>query len=305
VPGVKTPSVVFLNNVPFILSVLARFDPLLRSRTATGFELAAFPIVMFPPTSRIPDALVNRILAILSDVVPPFITTLFVTLRVKAPMESWIVPLPVGALIVRLLHVADTSRVIVNGLPLILNTTSSVELGTACFPYATPFLTPILLAVSVRAVLFVMLNTVPIALPSVCRMVSPTASSVVNNVLVPVTAVELLLTVTVPVKVLIQVEAVFQFPLPRGITFPAHAPAEKNVRARKRIVEIRFIKASVEQPLSKRERCSFWYDQDWAKLIGDLIVILAPFSRLMLKTYSLQHGLSPSEHKVNSRFRNC
>ena len=169
VPGVKAPSVVFRERLPFTFRVLAKFAPLLRSITAVLRLLAPpFPTVTLPPTSKTPEALVKTILPNLLEFPPPVIATFPVTVSVKAPMLSWLVPLPLGALTVKLAHVVVTSRVTAKALLFSVGptTTLSEEPGTACLPYE-PDLAAGAPEVSVSEVLFAMLETVPMRLPPV------------------------------------------------------------------------------------------------------------------------------------------
>src|SRR5436309_3134916 len=100
--------------------------------------------------------------------------------------------------------------------------TLSDAMGTLPTKKVIPVFAEAAFAFNVSDVMLAMDATVPMTVvPSFLKIVSPTATSVVNSVLVPVTVVDVVLVVIVPLFSALQVDATFQFVLARAVSEPA------------------------------------------------------------------------------------
>jgi hypothetical protein len=193
-------TVLVLIRVP--LTVSAPFEP-----TVSDPVLAPLPP---PPASVAPLFMIK---------VPLTVIVVLVSVR-SSPLPSAIVKVtPLFIVSVEPLLQATwstvTSAVTVTASPAMV-ITPSAEVGEACLPYA-PLAVADAFNVSVRCVLSVIEETVPrTVLVDACSIkTSPAASSVVNSVDVPVTAVLPLVNAAVPVRYLIHVVLAFQLPVCR------------------------------------------------------------------------------------------
>ena len=243
-------------NPPVVVRVppLPKFPPTVKVPAPVNVSLAALTV---PPKVISPDTVTEPVLVVTSPVLPPAAPFMSRLPAVRAPDPTEIVdepetpgvamltepltvrvtPLLIVIEVVPVTAPNDTDAQLAFAVTVTVKpdalTTSSVVRGTARALYATPELADAAFAANVRLVLSVMEATLPIKTSPVVVIESPTESSVVNNVPLPVTAVELVDVVIVPVLVTDQVLRIFQFPVALLVAVPALARvAPSNVNAR-------------------------------------------------------------------------